>query len=250
MSPTHDDIVELLGAYALDAVDDDERVLVRGHLAECARCRAEVQEHQEVATFLAHGGGDAPAGLWERIAGSLEESPPGLRLVAADPTAPPVPARARRLPRPGRLSLLGAAAAAAVVGVLGLQVTRQDDRIDELEVALDEPLEVAYAAALADPRSDIIELASPDGQLGLRGAVAPDGTGYLRADPLPELDADRTYQLWGGAGDQLVSLGVLGDDPDIVSFTAHPYELFAITEEARPGVITSANPPVVSGAPT
>jgi hypothetical protein len=248
VSATHDEIIDLLGAYALDAVDDDERVVVRDHLAGCARCRAEVQEHQEVATFLAHGGGDAPAGVWERIAGSLEESPPGLRLVPADPASPPAPAR--RLPRPGRLSLVAAAAAAAVVGVLGLQVTRQDDRIDELEVALDEPLEVAYAAALADPRSDIIELASPDGQVALRGAVAPDGTGYLRAAPLPGLDADRTYQLWGGAGDQLVSLGVLGHDPDIVSFTAHPYELFAITEEASPGVITSANPPVVSGAPT
>ncbi len=243
MSTTHAEISELLGAYALDAVDDDERELVRAHLAGCARCRAEVQEHREVATFLAHEGGDAPEALWSRIAASLEESPPGLRLVAAAPAA-------RRLPRPGRLSLVAAAAAALVVGVLGVQVTRQDDRIDELEVALTDPLEVAYAAALADPRSEILELASADGQVALRGAVAPDGTGYLRADPLPPLDPDRTYQLWGGSGDQLVSLGVLGGDPDIVAFAARPYELFAITEEVRPGVVTSANPPVVSGVPT
>lgn len=249
MSPTHDELRDLLGAYALDAVDPDERDLVREHLAGCARCRAEVQEHQEVATYLAHGGADAPDGLWQRIADSLEDAPPGLRLVPADAAA--TEAAPRRAARPRRAAWVAAAAAAVlVVGGLGLQVTRQGDQIDELEVALDEPLEVAYAAALADPRSEIIELASADGQVALRGVVATDGTGYLRADPLPVLGADRTYQLWGGAGDQLVSLGVLGGDPHIVQFAAEPYELFAITEEASPGVVASANPPVVSGSPT
>jgi hypothetical protein len=244
VSATHDEIRDLLGVYALDAVDDDERDLVRDHLAGCAQCRAEVQEHQEVATYLAHGGSDAPDGLWERIADTLEEAPPTLRLVPAAG----VPPQGRRRTR--SWSLVAAAAAAAVVGVLGVQLSRQADRIDELEVALDEPLEVAFAAALADPRSEILELRSEDGALALRGAVAPDGTGYLEAAPLPGLDDDRTYQLWGGAGDQLVSLGVLGEDPEIIRFTAEPYERFAITEEADPGVVFSANPPVVAGLPT
>ena len=53
---THDEIQDLLGAYALDAVDDDVRALVEEHIADCARCRAEVQEHREVATLLAHIG--------------------------------------------------------------------------------------------------------------------------------------------------------------------------------------------------
>ena len=63
-----DDIEELLGAYALDAVDDDERRLVEAYLATNPRARAEVDQHREVATLLAFGGADAPEGLWDRIA--------------------------------------------------------------------------------------------------------------------------------------------------------------------------------------
>lgn len=248
---THDEITELLGAYALDAVEPEERAEIQAHLVDCARCRAEVQEHQEVATLLAHGGGDAPAGLWERIAGSLEEAPPGLRLVP-DPeieadAALMAPVARRRLPARIAVAAL-TAAAVAVVAVLGMQIRSQDDRIDELQVALEDPLNAAYSEALADPGSEIIELTSADGGMVLRGAVTDDGTGYLRAGELPELDDDRTYQLWGGAGDQLVSLGVLGSEPGIVSFPASPYELFAITEEAAPGVVASENPPVVAGS--
>ncbi|MET0726778.1 MAG: anti-sigma factor [Acidimicrobiales bacterium] len=241
----HDEITQLLGAYALDAVDDDERVELQAHLVDCARCRAEVQEHQEVASLLAHSGSDAPEGLWQRIADSLEEPPPGLRLVAA--AAPPVDAPPRRLP--GRLVLAALTAAAVVmVAVLGLQIRSQGDRIDELQVALADPLTTAYTAALADPSSQILELTSADGDMVLRGAVTADGRGYLRAADLPDLDDDRTYQLWGGAGDQLVSLGVLGSEPGIVSFLAEPYELFAITEEDAPGAVVSANVPLLAGS--
>ena len=246
----HTEITQLLGAFALDAVDEDERAEVRAHLTDCARCRAEVQEHLEVASLLAHEGADAPTGLWDRIAGSLDEAPPGLRLVpmGGGPTAAPAQVPVRGRSRTWLAVGAVAAAASLAVGVMGLEVVRQDDRIEELETALDDPLQVAYSAALADPRSTVLELTSSDGTVRLRGAVAPDGTGYLRADELPNLTDDRTYQLWGGAGDRLVSLGVLGDDPRVVSFEAEPYELFAITEEAEPGVVSSANPPVVAGA--
>ncbi len=237
----HDEISELLGAYALDAVEDDERAVVEEHLVDCARCRAEVEEHREVATLLAHGGGDAPEGVWHRISASLDESPPDLRLVATAPHPPSL----RLVPR---LAVAAAAAAVVVVGVLGLQVHRQEEQIDDLQAALAEPLVPAFERALADPDSELIELASADGRVVVRGVLTEDGTGYLRAGSLPELPAGRTYQLWGGAGDQLVSLGVLGAEPNVVTFSAEPYELFAITEEEAPGVVASANPPVVAGS--
>ncbi|MER6825685.1 zf-HC2 domain-containing protein [Streptosporangium sp. NPDC000563] len=41
-----------LGVYALGALEPDERVLVEAHLAECAECRAELEELAGVATFL------------------------------------------------------------------------------------------------------------------------------------------------------------------------------------------------------
>lgn len=242
---THAEITELLGAYALDAVDDDERALVEEHLRTCARCRAEVVEHREVATMLAHTGGDAPEGVWQRIAGSLHEAPPDLRLapVAAATSSPPAPA-VRRLA--WRATIAAVAASVVVVAVLGIQLRRQDQRIDDMQAALQDPLLLAFDDAVTDPDSQLIELASADGEVVLRGAITDDGVGYLSASPLPDLPADRTYQLWGGAGDELVSLGVLGDDPRIVSFAAEPYELFAITEEQSPGVVASHNQPVAA----
>ncbi|WP_208028591.1 anti-sigma factor [Rhabdothermincola sediminis] len=240
----HDEISDLLGAYALDAVDPDEHAAVDTHLRECARCRAEVQDHRETAALLTPSSGDAPEHLWQRIAGSLEASPPGPRLA---------PVEGGTLERPRRVAramVAALAAAAVIVAVLGVQVREQDQRIDQLQSALQDPLGPAFQAALTDPRSQVFELASDDGQLTLRGVIAADGTGYLAAAALPRLSRDRTYQLWGATGDQLISLGVLGPHPDIVTFPADPYTAFAVTEEDRAGVVASTNAPVVVGSTT
>ncbi|MER3453386.1 MAG: anti-sigma factor, partial [Acidimicrobiia bacterium] len=61
---SHREIDELLGAYALDAVEPDERAAVEAHLRTCSRCWAEVADHREVAAYLAHSGGPAPEGVW------------------------------------------------------------------------------------------------------------------------------------------------------------------------------------------
>src|SRR5829696_5058624 len=92
-----EEIEELLGAYALDAVDPDEREIVEQYLATHPRARAEVSQHQEVATLLAFTGTTAPEGLWDRIAASLEEQAPepGPELAKVLPMAPPA-ARPRR----------------------------------------------------------------------------------------------------------------------------------------------------------
>ncbi|WP_329089607.1 MULTISPECIES: anti-sigma factor family protein [unclassified Streptosporangium] len=52
MMMTCDEVRMSLGVYALGALEPDERVLVEAHLAECAECRAELEELAGVATFL------------------------------------------------------------------------------------------------------------------------------------------------------------------------------------------------------
>src|ERR1700716_4770443 len=49
------DIHELTAAYALDALDPEERVTYEAHLAQCARCREELASLGETATALAFG---------------------------------------------------------------------------------------------------------------------------------------------------------------------------------------------------
>ncbi len=256
-----DEIEALLGAYALDAVDPDEREAVELHLPECPRCRAELREHLEVAALLAEGA-PAPDGLWARIADSLEEPPPALRLaVQPEPVearadaetgvAPVVPIGSPR-PRPSRWVLGMVAAAAAVIAVLGIVVVRQEERIDDLDEEVAVPtLDAAAGEAMADPSSTKTVLTDPaGGVLSATAVVTPAGTGYLVTPNLPVLPDDRTYQLWGIVGEQVISLGVLGAQPSVSVFEVDDkvaVDGFAVTEEVSGGVVSSANDPTLVG---
>ncbi len=252
----HTEIEELLGVYALDALEADERDVVDRHLPTCARCRGEVEEYREVAALLAHTGTAAPEGLWDRIASSLEgepdgpDVPPAPFLPRAVPDLGPTPAPAPA-PRSWQTRVAGTviAAAAAVIVVLGVQMTQQDERLDQMaEVLALDALERAYQAAEGTPGSEVIEMKSFDGSIDTKAVLTTDGRGYLQAANLPELGDGRTYQLWGDTGTQRVSLGPLGADPEVVSFElAGQYVGLAITEEAEPGVIVSDQPVLAYG---
>jgi hypothetical protein len=241
---THEEAQELLGVYALDAVDGPELEALERHLAECPRCRAEVAEHREVAVLLAHGGADAPEGLWDRIAGALDTAPPPMEI-----TSLVARRRRRSIPWPAAVSLLAAAVLAVVF--LGVQVNDQANRIDQLQSAMGDPLDQAVNQAIDAPGSTLVDLRSTDGQIVVRGAITKSGLGYLRTSGLPALPAGHTYQLWGATGDGMVSLGVLGGDPTVVTFHDADYNLFAITAEDSPtGVVTSHKAAVVTGERT
>ena len=250
---THDEIEELLGAYALDAVEPDEADEVERHLADCPRCRAEVAGHREVAAALAHAGADAPAGVWARIAGSLEEAPPdGVVPAPLDLGA----ARARRSatesgPRRALAGLVAAAAVAIVViGLLSAQVVRQGERIDKLAAAVEEEgVSGAAASAALAPDARRVAMRSGDGRLLVSAVVRPDGEGYLVAEGLPALAAARTYQLWALVDGRPVSVGVLGTDPSVVAFRAPPdVHALALTEEVAGGASAPSQAPFASGA--
>lgn len=49
---TCEEIEELLGAYALGALPEEERTAVEAHLAQCSDCVQQVREFQEVVDFL------------------------------------------------------------------------------------------------------------------------------------------------------------------------------------------------------
>ncbi|MGQ0830240.1 MAG: anti-sigma factor domain-containing protein [Microthrixaceae bacterium] len=251
MTPlTHDEAAELLGAYALHAVEPAERALVEAHLDACPRCRDELRGHVGVAAMLGNSGGDAPDGVWDRIVGSLEEVPPPLRLSLSD-DATVVPLAARRRERGGRVAIAVAGAAAAVtIGVLGVKVVQQGDEIDRVRSALGNDAMLAAAnLALVDPRAIETELVSPDGSVTASAVVLPDGTGYLLARDLPGLPPDRTYQLWGQTSGGLISLGVLGSSPgQVVAFRASgDVAALAITDEVAGGVSQSKNAPALIG---
>jgi anti-sigma factor RsiW len=237
------DMNELLGAYALDAVDEDERRAVEEYLAANPRARAEVQEHREVATMLAWSGMDAPDGLWDRISASLDErDAPELGQTL------PMRRRSRRAWMRSAGAWVAATAAAALIAFVAVRLADRDNSASTAQ-----GMEAAVAAALSNPDSVQAQLTSADDpNVKVRAVVDPSGHGYLLADSLPDLDPSRTYQLWGqieGAPD-LVSLGLLGADPHTTAFTVDgELTMLAITNEVAGGVVSSSNPVVVAGAP-
>lgn len=266
---THHDIQELLGAFALDAVDEEERDVIEAHLAGCPRCRAEVEGHRETAALLAHSGERAPEAVWDRIASALDEAPPALDLtrIAPRPAAPAVAAaerpdelaerrQAKAAPRsvPLRLAAATMAVAAALTLFLGVALGRNDDagrlgRLEQVAKAMEKSaVNNAAYAALTDSGNERVELASSDGKATAQVVRQPDGTGYLVPGSLATLPPGRVYQLWAVRSDAKISLGVLGERPEVSAFRmTGPVAAYAVTEEKAGGVAASQNQPVAVG---
>jgi anti-sigma factor RsiW len=243
---THDELRELLGAYALDAVDANEVLEVRAHLATCTACAAEVDAHHEITAMLANSGGDAPAHLWERIEAQLDSSG---QASARDELAEPRAAMRARRARGFRARVLAAAAALIVIAALAVQVVRLDDRVSGLQAeSAQQQVTRAAQSALADHAAQHVAVDSATSQSRVAEiAVLPSGAAFLVNEALPALPADRTYQLWGLVGSRLVSLGLLGAHPGAVSFEVGPRGVvtrFAITDEHAGGVVQSTHRPL------
>jgi hypothetical protein len=247
---SRDELNGLLAAYALDAVDGDERHQVERYLERNPQARAEVAAYRETAALLAHAGADAPAGLWDRIAGAMEEEPPGLELPGS-PDRPSVPAIVVPLaPRRRAISLRVAAvvgvAAAVVIALLGLQVARDDRRLNHVGA------KQSADSAQRQQGARFLTLKSADGVRRADVVYLPDGTGYLFENNLRPLPSDRTYQLWALVGDarrpSAISAGVLGNDPGVSPFRFDGKVFgFAVTDEKAPGVVSSDRPTLLQG---
>jgi hypothetical protein len=237
----HGDIVELLGVYALDMLDIEEREVVDGHLAGCRACADEVAEHWEAAGLLTTGGPPPPV-IWNRITAALEEAPPPLELA-------PVVALRRRASRTNRFLAGMTAVAAAVAVFLSVRLVDQEHRLAQMEAATaDDGLRQSAIAALANPASQTLQLRSADRPVVAQAAILPDGRGYLLVDQLSGLRPDRSYQLWVLVDNERVSAGILGSRPTVAAFhVGQRLDGLAITEERAGGVVVSENAPVVFG---
>ncbi len=253
MSDHTRDMDELLGAYALDAVSDQEHAVIEQYLSINPKARAEVREHREVAAMLAWTGTMAPDGLWDRISARLEEQAPPpsgelaavLSLAAARDLAPAASpsdsAQTRRLGRHrsvGRTigSWLVGSAAAALVAVFVVTVMQRDD-------VARSALASAAQSALDDRTSATATLVDEAGTVGGRAVIDHDGHGYLIVSGLPSLPLDHTYQLWGVIEGKVISLGVLGHHPEIATFSADgTVTQLVVTNEVGGGVIMDGNP--------
>jgi anti-sigma-K factor RskA len=239
---TRAELDELLPLYALDALDGEERDQVARYVARDDAARVEVESLREAASYLPQAELPAPASLWSGIAQALDApseplAAPPLRLLSTEPDS----AQASRSRRGRRVVSLLAAASIVLAVVLGVQVVRQQSRIDDLDAEMHrDPMEQQALAARALTDAHVIALDAMEGDGGAEVVMLPDGTGYLMGRQLPTLDEDRTYQLWAKVGDgdtaRMISLGVLGGDPGISPFRlAATPTMFEVTKEPASG---------------
>ena len=242
----HAEAQELLGAYALDAVEDEERRLVAQHLGECSVCRAEVDAHLEAQHRSAWAAAQPPEELWNRISGALDRPAQARRSPGAEHGARRDPMRSKRRSYALRAAgTVAALAAVAAIVVLAVRVVDQSKEIDKLSssVAGSGALSNAANVALADGRGERVVLRSDDGALDVDAVLLRDGTGYIVHDNLEPLPPDRTYQLWAIVGDRVISAGILGANPGISAFHVDgPVSGLVVTEERKGGVVSSKNP--------
>lgn len=268
-SMNHEQAAELLGAYALDAVDGQDQDAVREHLAHCPRCQAELSEFHEVAGLLANVGGDAPPQVWDRIAervAGLEDKGPRtgrqgenagnvVRLVRHPAPAAHDTTRVRTGAKKTTRWLMPVAAAAAlvVIGLLGAQVAHLNDRVGKLDaIASSQGLSQAVQAALLNPHATHVDLTSAVNKSTSLAQiiVLPSGTAFMINGDMPGLPVNETYQLWGRIGGTMISIGLLGNQPKDVALTFDPNARFgglAVTVEAAGGVVAPTTSPVAVG---
>ncbi len=173
---------ELAAAYALDALVGEERLWFEAYLAEHPELNAEVDELGSVADLLA-------------LAPVEQEPPPRLRRSVLEGVGAPrevvsesPPRRSRREGSPRRLLRPGmlAAAAAALVAVVGLLVwnfSLQDQNGDLRE-------EIAERHAVEMQESGLASKSS--GEVLLRG----EDRAVLVADKLPPAPEGQVYETW------------------------------------------------------
>jgi anti-sigma-K factor RskA len=156
-----DNIHDLSAAYALDALDDDERRAYEEHLAGCERCREEVASFSSTAGALAYAAGPAapPAALRDRI------------LVAARAERPNVVPLRPRWAYP--VAAVAAAAACVAIG-LGVWNISLHNRLSNGQALQSVPVSGAPGSLV----------------------VGPHGSAALVLFRLDSAPAGKTYEAW------------------------------------------------------
>ena len=199
--PSHAEIQELLGAYALDAVDEHERAVIESHLVTCESCRVELDDHRRLAeTLRRHATRVSPLASTESN-GSAKVT----NHVA---------------PRSARRRWAAAVATATLLLLVGAMFAQEQIRYDHLATTTGriERLQRAQLAA-ADPAAVVTELRTPGGQPVLT-VVNLRGGSYAINGALPALRGGRSYELWRVAATGATAAAApLGPHPDAVAIS-------------------------------
>ncbi|MGH1492608.1 MAG: anti-sigma factor domain-containing protein [Acidimicrobiales bacterium] len=191
---------DLAPAYALNALDDDERARFEAHLERCQPCQAEVAEVNETMAALAtETATDPPSGLRGNVLASISETEqlpaaerqaqPPIESTSEPAIETPIDLAGRRERGPRRLMPLAAAAAVAVIAAASFAILRSG-------TADDNSVDIAEVAAAVDARA--VELGAGEGVTGTVEVVwsAELSAVSVVAADLSDPGPGQVYELW------------------------------------------------------
>ncbi|PRH76877.1 anti-sigma factor [Streptomyces solincola] len=198
------------GAYALDALPDDERDAFERHLETCPACAQEVRELTATAARLGVSAATAPPpGMKAAVlAGidSVRQLPPLVPGGGASAVSPV--RRGRALPR-----LVLAACVAAAVGFGGVaawQYQRADEASEQARAAQDQADRLT--AVLSAPDARTVTGATEGGTRATVVVSRERNSAVFVASGLPKPPAGKTYQLWFDDDGAMRPAGLVSSD--------------------------------------
>ncbi|NYD56858.1 hypothetical protein BKA08_001096 [Nocardioides marinisabuli] len=226
------DVHALSGVYAVDALDEFERVQFERHLAECAECRFEVDSLREASGVLTEVAPIAP--------------PPALRerLLAEVATVRPLPPLVQEVSRPRarRFPVLVAAAAAvvAMVGVGGgiavIQPWEDDSSVQEASPVVVTPKAVTEVLQAED--AETVTRTFEDGAKATVTRSKSLGQAVIITEGMADPGEGLVYELWLQRDGRMKAAGFMPKGPDnvvLLSGDAATAEAVGITVEPEGG---------------
>jgi hypothetical protein len=264
------DVRDLIGAYALDAVDDVERRAVEALVASDPEAARELADLRVTAAMLGSAAAATPpAHLRTSVLDAITRVPQAAADAARGDTSPagavpgPAPADAPAPSPPGEEVPAGvtqlrprrprrtatwlaiaatAVGAAAIPSALAVQQAQQSQRVEQQAQAV--------ADLLADPEATVVRGEVTGGGTAV-GVLAGDRA-LFAATGLEDPGAGRGYQLWVIRDGEALPDAVMPDDAGAVQAVTDGYEpgdALAVTVEPASGSQQPTTDPVVLLAP-
>jgi anti-sigma-K factor RskA len=235
--------------YVVGALTPDEVREFETHLADCADCRKEVADMNEVTARLSETvAAEPPAQLRSAVLAEIADTVQDRRPDTAahehagaaprrgrhaasktdgeqppdDTTAPVVPLRRRWRERAA--VLVAAAAVIAAVGVSGWALSERGDARDEAASAQRLMNELTSVLNAGDAQT--VSSSTKGGAVAMVVRSDSRGVALLLASGLPALPDDKTYQAWTIDNDKPTSAGIFDSQGDQ---TAHELPTAAVS---------------------
>ncbi len=190
------DIHALVGAYAIDALEDIERAAFERHLAECPTCQSEVTGLREAGAIIGSSVAvEPPAGLRAKVLADIAT----VRPLPPAVDRPAVAAGGRRRFRPAAL-VAAAAAVIALGGVAAVTQPWQDESSQRVTVA--DQIRSAEDAETYQETLDGGAEATVIRSESLNRAV-------LVTSDMPDAPSGSVYELWLLHDGVMVSAGLM-----------------------------------------